>query len=120
MGNRDEFTMINWARVTELYTDFGEDGFAEVVDVFLDEMAEGLERLDQATGPKTLEAEFHFLKGAALNVGFDDISRICAEGERLSEQGLPSDHCKAELLTLLPKTCAAFSEQWESKLKSHC
>ncbi len=108
--------MINWARVAELYTDFGEDGFSEVVDVFLEEMVEGLDRLASASEHKALEAEFHFLKGAALNVGFDDISRICAEGEALASRGMPSDACKAQLLELLPQTCDAFARDWRLKM----
>ncbi len=108
--------MINWTRVTELYTDFGEDGFSEIVDVFLEEMAESLGRLADAEDHKSLEAEFHFLKGAALNVGFDEMARICAEGEALASQGEPSDAHKAQLLTHLPQTCDSFLKQWRSKM----
>ncbi|TVP73459.1 MAG: hypothetical protein EA339_03310 [Rhodobacteraceae bacterium] len=108
--------MINWARVAELYTDFGEDGFAEIVDVFLEEMTESLGRLANATDDKALEAEFHFLKGAALNVGFDEMARICAEGEALASQGEPSQTHKTQLLTQLPQTCDVFSQEWRSKM----
>jgi hypothetical protein len=38
-----EWNMINWARLAELYEDFGEDGIAEVVEIFLEEVGQAQE-----------------------------------------------------------------------------
>ena len=42
-------------------------------------------------GTKSLEADLHFLKGAALNLGFSEFAALCQDGERraaLGEGGL--------------------------------
>ena len=108
--------MINWARVAELYSDFGEDSFAEIVDVFLAEVAEGLDKLRGAEDAKTLRAEFHFLKGAALNLGFDDIAAQCGEGEARAAAGSDSSAQKAQILADLPAACEALARDWREKL----
>ncbi|TVS02266.1 MAG: Hpt domain-containing protein [Rhodobacteraceae bacterium] len=108
--------MINWSRVEELRDDFGEDGFAEVIEVFLEEVVTGQDRLAAATTPEAMRAEFHFLKGAALNMGLEEIAAICSRGEVLSEQGHWAQAERDTLLELLPKDCAEFSRDWRSKL----
>lgn len=108
--------MINWARVAELYSDFGEDSFAEIVDVFLAEVAEGLDRLRVAEDTTTLRAEFHFLKGAALNLGFDDVAAQCGEGEAQAAAGGDSSAQKAQVLADLPVACDALARGWRDKL----
>ena len=108
--------MINWVRVAELYSDFGEDSFAEIVDVFLSEVAEGLVRLRDADDTKTLRAEFHFLKGAALNLGFDDVAAQCGEGEARAAAGDDSGAQKAQLLADLPVACDTLARDWRDKL----
>jgi HPt (histidine-containing phosphotransfer) domain-containing protein len=57
------------------------DAFDEVVEVFLQEVEDALARLDTVADAPTLAAEMHFLKGAALNLGFADFADLCAEGE---------------------------------------
>ena len=43
--------MIDWQRVSDLRRDIGEDDFADVVDVFLEEVQEAMDRLrDPAVG----------------------------------------------------------------------
>lgn len=78
--------MIDWDQVDELRADMGE-GFDEVVEVFLQEVEGGLERLDPAAGAAAVAAEMHFLKGAALNLGFRAFARLCAEGEASANAG---------------------------------
>ena len=46
--------MINWARIEELFEDFGADGFADVADVFIEEVTESLDRLSAAQDPDSL------------------------------------------------------------------
>ncbi|MDJ0628483.1 MAG: Hpt domain-containing protein [Rhodobacter sp.] len=79
--------MIDWQRVDELRDEVGAEDFLEVVDIFLEEVDEVAERLRQAPDPATYEAELHFLKGSALNLGFDALGSLCAEGERMSAEG---------------------------------
>ncbi|MFD1344024.1 Hpt domain-containing protein [Litorisediminicola beolgyonensis] len=80
--------MIDWVRVAELRDDVGADGFDEVVEIFLDEMAEALAVLDVAVGaPDRMAAQMHFLKGGTLNLGFRDLARACSEGEVAARDG---------------------------------
>jgi HPt (histidine-containing phosphotransfer) domain-containing protein len=77
--------MINWARVQELEQDIGPDVIGEVLEVFLDEVEDVFTRLDQDSGQ--LEADMHFLKGSALNLGFDRMGRLCSDGEHAAASG---------------------------------
>ena len=72
--------MIDWDRVTELRAEVGAEEFAEVVDLFLDEVETTLARLGQTPGQ--LEDELHFLKGSAWNLGFREFGALCQDGER--------------------------------------
>lgn len=79
--------MIDWDRVNELRSEIGEDDFAEVVDLFLQEADEVIARITQSSGAAVLEADLHFLKGAALNLGFRDFAGLCQDGERRAALG---------------------------------
>ena len=74
--------MIDWDRVKELRGEIGAEDFDEVVGLFLEEADECLARLAPDMGSKALAAELHFLKGAALNLGFAALSCLCQDGER--------------------------------------
>jgi HPt (histidine-containing phosphotransfer) domain-containing protein len=74
--------MIDWERVKELRAEIGADDFSEVAVMFLEEADEAVSRLSPDMSAKALEADLHFLKGAALNLGFDALSGLCQEGER--------------------------------------
>lgn len=74
--------MISWERVNELREDVGDDDFDEVVEIFLEEVEEVIDRLRQSPDPSKLEDDLHFLKGSALNLGFESFSKICQKGER--------------------------------------
>lgn len=76
--------MIDWDRVTQLQDEVGEDDFQEVVDIFLDEMNEELETLMPGMTAQELEAKLHFLKGAALNLGFSQFAEMCRTGEEMA------------------------------------
>jgi len=73
--------MIDWNRVKDLQEEIGADDFADVVDLFLDEMETELPKLRQGHGPGDLVAVLHFLKGGALNLGFTEFSNLCLIGE---------------------------------------
>lgn len=79
--------MIDWARVEELKQEVGEDDFAELVELFLEEVEETITRLKQAPDPANLEEDMHFLKGSALNLGFEQFSTLCQAGESAAAAG---------------------------------
>jgi HPt (histidine-containing phosphotransfer) domain-containing protein len=82
--------MINWDRVDELRSDFGEDDFVEIVALFIDEVEGKLDEM--VSDPHSDLAEgFHFLKGSAANLGFQGLfqataaAEVTPDAERLAE-----------------------------------
>lgn len=73
--------MINWERVNELRREVGEEDFAEVVTLFLDEVDAVLHRMRCATSLENYREDLHFLKGSALNLGFRALGALCHEGQ---------------------------------------
>ena len=94
--------MIDWNRVGELREEVGADDFIEVAELFLSEVEEVLERLSSGVNVGTLEADMHFLKGAALNLGFADFAAACREGEY---QAAASDFGSVDIAAI----CQTFS-----------
>jgi HPt (histidine-containing phosphotransfer) domain-containing protein len=78
--------MINWAQVDELKSDMA-DAFDEIVEVFLQEVDEGVDKLNGTKPVSTMAADLHFLKGAALNLGFADFAALCSVGEASANNG---------------------------------
>lgn len=78
-------SLINWAKVGELREEVGAEDFDEVVELFLEEVEETLAQLG-ADG-RSVEADLHFLKGSALNLGFADFSELCRAGEAAAAAG---------------------------------
>lgn len=83
--------MIDWQRATELQQEIGDDGFLEVVELFLDEVEAVLMRLRTAPDPARYEDDMHFLKGSALNLGFSGLGAMCRTGERHAAEGRTSE-----------------------------
>lgn len=79
--------MIDWTRVTELRDEIGGEDFAEVVAMFLEEADEVVQKLSALADAKSIESALHFLKGAALNLGFADLAELCQDGERQASLG---------------------------------
>lgn len=79
--------MIDWERVKELRAEIGSDDFSEVAEMFLEEADSAVCRLTSGLTAKAMEADLHFLKGAALNLGFDALSGLCQDGERRAASG---------------------------------
>jgi len=77
--------MISWDRVTELRSEIGAGGFAEVLDLFLEEVEQVIARLGKDR--THLVEDLHFLKGSALNLGFRDLGALCQDGERRCNAG---------------------------------
>lgn len=63
--------LINWTRVQELRDEIGHDSFDEVVTVFLDESDSVIAK------PLLTPEDLHFLRGAALNLGFSELADAC-------------------------------------------
>lgn len=88
--------MIDWDRVRELRDEIGAEDFAEVVLMFLQEADEvvlrmrGGDRPRGGTGAAVVE-DLHFLRGAALNLGFRELAELCHDGERRAKAGQPVD-----------------------------
>jgi HPt (histidine-containing phosphotransfer) domain-containing protein len=76
--------MIDWQRVNELRDEIGAESLHEVVELFLDEVEGALMALG---GSGTIEADLHFLKGSAANLGFEAFRGLCAEGEAMAAAG---------------------------------
>ncbi|MGY6696848.1 MAG: Hpt domain-containing protein [Roseinatronobacter sp.] len=109
-------SVIDWSRVSELLEDFGEEEFGELVVVFLEECRDGLEQLKQAASDDADRAAFHFLKGAALNVGFVEIAELCANGETAAANGEDRAEIKSQVASRLPPTCDQFEAEWRQRL----
>lgn len=78
--------MIDWDRIDELRGEVGEDGFAEIAQLFLDEADAAVGKLEGDLGNEDLEKVLHFLKGCALNLGFSELAHHCQVGEHLAMQ----------------------------------
>lgn len=100
--------MIDWARVRELQSEVGAEDFDEVVDLFLTEVDEVVARLGQQVDLSTLEPDMHFLKGSALNLGFSDLSSLCAQGEKLASDGQAAQVNVAHVLGVYAQSRQSF------------
>ena len=79
--------MINWNQVHSLKQDVGDEDFDEVLALFFEEVEEAIRRLRQPVETARLADELHFLKGAAMNLGFQSLSDCCRSGEEAVQQG---------------------------------
>ena len=85
MAQKGLATIINWNKADELREDIGVDDFGEIVEVFLQEVEEELAALTDK--PVTeLPASMHFLKGSALNLGFENFAEKCRQGAQAASQ----------------------------------
>lgn len=96
--------MIDWDRADRLRDEIGADDFDDVVALFVQECDETIQtiRATGRAGPDVL----HFLKGAALNLGFAELARLCAEGEGLCPTAPPPD--PARIVAVYAATRSAF------------
>lgn len=80
--------MIDWDRVGELREEIGAEDFAEVLELFLTEVEDAMDRLEAARGNAIIaEEQMHFLKGASLNLGFEALASLCQTGEKAAASG---------------------------------
>ena len=80
--------MIDWQRVGELRDDFGAEDFGDILNLFLTEVQSAIDRYNGSdTHPSAVEEQMHFLKGAALNLGFATLAELCRKGEKAAATG---------------------------------
>lgn len=102
--------MIDWSRVRALRNDVGEEDFGEVVEIFIEEVTEMVERLNDAPKTETLGDDLHALKGSALNLGFTEFSELCQIGETLAANGRASEIDLPPILASYADSSAAFMD----------
>ncbi len=100
--------MIDWDHVRKLRDEIGTGAFEEVVDLFLDEVETEITKLRAPLGTLDLEAQLHFIKGSALNLGFADVSELCQTGETAASDGRADTANLDELLDCFDRSKAAF------------
>jgi len=72
---------MNWTRLQELRDEVGADAFGEVLASFLEETDATAARLAQRQPDGGLEDDVHCMKGAALNLGLEELAAACATAE---------------------------------------
>jgi HPt (histidine-containing phosphotransfer) domain-containing protein len=100
--------MIDWGRLNELRDEIGAEDLAEVAGVFLDEADEVMDRVARGQSVGRMEAELHFLKGSALNLGLRAFADLCQDGEKRAAGGDPDPVDLARLADLYAASKAAF------------
>jgi hypothetical protein len=69
--------VIDWDRVNELRSEVGDDDFADVVTIFLEETGDILASMSGGQTIDSYRANLHLLKGSALNLGFAELAGLC-------------------------------------------
>ncbi len=106
--------MIDWQRVRELRDEIGAEDFDEVVPLFLEEVSDTI--ADMLSGDGAREAQFHFLKGAGLNLGFAALSDLCRRGEQAAAAGQPDTVSAAEVAACFEASKTAFETEAPAQL----
>ncbi len=100
--------MIDWGRLAELRSEIGDDDLADVVTMFLAEADETVAVIAGGLPDSQMEAQLHFLKGSALNLGLKDLSSLCQEGERQAGRGNGAAVDPARIVNVYQASKAAF------------
>ncbi|MAQ85936.1 Hpt domain-containing protein [Psychromarinibacter halotolerans] len=100
--------MIDWTRVEELKSEIGADAFIEVADLFLEETDEVVVTLDTPAPDSVVRERLHFLKGSALNLGFQEMADLCSRGERLAAAGQSADVDTAQIVSVYAESKSLF------------
>ncbi len=106
--------MIDWTRVTELSDEVGAEDFEEVVELFLEEVEAAIH--DLKAGTPDLEAKLHFLKGSALNLGFDMFAELCQAGELAAGAGAAATVDVEQIKLVYRRSCDEFSSSLQTRL----
>ena len=79
--------MIDWTRIAELRNDVLGEDFAEVFEIFTEEIETVLRRLRDTPNFSTIEDDFHLMKGSAVNMGFFEFGELCRAAEKACAAG---------------------------------
>jgi len=98
---------MDWTRLDELRAEVGSEALGEVLALFLEETDDMALRLAGGGNRATLGDDLHFMKGAALNLGFDKLADAC----RAAETVLRADGPEAvDISTILDSYSVAKAE----------
>ncbi|PPB82641.1 HPt (histidine-containing phosphotransfer) domain-containing protein [Albidovulum inexpectatum] len=100
--------MIDWDHIDQLRQELGRNEFLHVVTLFLDEVQEAFDRLKRATDAGQLRSDLHFLKGAALNLGFRDLAAKCRTDEAMLAAGRSDAVDLASIIDCFTRSRSAF------------
>lgn len=109
--------MIDWGQVKSLRDEVGQEDFDEVVELFLKEVEEVVERLKVSPDISNLEEDMHFLKGSAMNLGFESFSKLCQVGENLSAKGHADELDVGSVLACYDTSKTVFLNELSSALQ---
>ena len=99
--------MIDWKRVEELKSEVGPEDFAEVVEIFLEEMDSVMGEIP-TVAPDAISEKLHFIKGCALNLGFDALGQLCSTLEIRSSDPGGQDINRDEIIATYEASRRAF------------
>ncbi len=105
--------MLDWERIEELRTEIGEEDFAEVAEVFLDELDDVIGQLREGGSDKEVRERLHFLKGCALNLGFAEMAALATDGHGLAQQDVAPDVNLATLFKVYTASRAEFEARMQ-------
>ncbi len=108
--------MISWDRARQLQDEVGADEFEEVVDLFIEEVDEVVTRMVGKDTCEDLEADLHFIKGSALSLGFETLSDLYRDGEKLSAEGHQADVDLAKIAESFETSKTLFVQEWKTRL----
>lgn len=100
--------MIDWERIKNLRDEVGNEDFDDVVEIFIEEVGEMIDRLRSAPQIETLGDDLHALKGSALNLGFCTFSDLCQSGETRANEGRADEIIIAPILECYDQSKDAF------------
>jgi len=103
--------MIAWSRVNELREEIGKEDFDEVVTLFLREVEEVIGRLRDAPEIERMEADLHFVRGSALNLGFRSLAELCDLGERQCAAGAANEVRLEEIIGAYERSKTRFQSE---------
>jgi len=103
--------MIDWQRIRELKEEVGAEDFEEIATLFLQEVDGAMTQLDPDANAQKMAEDLHFLKGGALNLGFEALSDLCQAGERAALEGRLQDVDIAEVKRIYAASRADFLAQ---------
>jgi HPt (histidine-containing phosphotransfer) domain-containing protein len=108
--------MIDWDQVRKLRDEIGADAFGEVVDLFLEEVETEIAKLRAPPPTLDLEAQLHFIKGSALNLGFAEFAELCQRGEAAAAGGQADSVDLTGVLDCFDRSRAAFMASLRSEM----